>query len=420
MTFTHSSLQDGPELTGRMIVTFADSAELTSSVNRLNSMGGFRIASSMDMAGELPSDQSVVFENLGIAVLAADPERLQVLTVAGAEDASILATEPEVVCYAIDESDYLRGFEDGVNSLIKSLRNGSSTGTAVMDRPAMEGQTSTWGLDATKVPLSQYTGKGTRVAVLDTGLDLSHPDFQGRAIVHASFVPGEPVQDRQGHGTHCIGTALGPKSPSRTVKRYGIAYESEIFVGKVLSNAGSGNSGWILNGISWAASQGCSVISMSLGSPAWPGQPYFQYYEIAAQRALKLGSIIIAAARNESRRQLGQVNPVGHPANCPSVMAVAAVDSRLQVAPFSCAGINGNGGQVDIAGPGVDVYSTWPGGYNTVSGTSMATPHVAGIAALHAQSSGARGTALWQVLTSTAKRLPSSSTDVGNGLVQAP
>jgi subtilisin family serine protease len=141
-----------------------------------------------------------------------------------------------------------------------------------------------------------------------------------------------------------------------------------------------------------------------------------------AQRALKRGTLIVAAAGNESRRDTGVINPVGRPANSPSIMAVGALDSDLNIAYFSNRGINPQGGQVDIAGPGVNIYSSWPmpTQYRTISGTSMATPHVAGIAALHAEASGLRGQELWNLLVKTARRLTLASEDVGAGLVQAP
>ncbi|WP_191062085.1 S8 family serine peptidase, partial [Geminicoccus harenae] len=133
------------------------------------------------------------------------------------------------------------------------------------------------------------------------------------------------------------------------------------------------------------------------------------------------GSLIVAAAGNSSQRP-NRLAPVGHPANCTSIMAVAAVDQRLEVAWFSCAGLNPQGGQIDLAAPGVAVYSAWPGTlYNTINGTSMATPHVAGIAALFAEADpNARGQALWARLVQTARRLDQPARDVGTGLVQAP
>jgi subtilisin len=122
---------------------------------------------------------------------------------------------------------------------------------------------------------------------------------------------------------------------------------------------------------------------------------------------------------------------VNRPANCPSIMAVAAVNSSLGIAPFSAGEINPNGGGVDIAAPGVAVFSSWPdpatvpglpARYHTIDGTSMACPHVAGIAAmwLEARGAGTTAQALWQLLTGNARRLTLPSRDVGAGLVQAP
>jgi subtilisin family serine protease len=277
----------------------------------------------------------------------------------------------------------------------------------------------TWGVQATKVITSRFSGRGIKVAVLDTGFDLTHPDFIGRKLISKSFIENQEVQDAHGHGTHCIGTACGPLSPP-IFPRYGVAYDAEIYVGKVLSNEGSGSDRQILAGITWAIANGCQVVSMSLGAATVLGQQYSKIFEAVGRRALRSGTLIIAAAGNESSRP-DNIAPVSHPANCPSIMAVAALDSQLQVAYFSCGGLESNGGHVDIAGPGVDVYSTWPmeTRYNTISGTSMATPHVAGIAALYAEATGATGQALWTLLTQNAQRLPLSSVDVGIGFVQA-
>lgn len=280
----------------------------------------------------------------------------------------------------------------------------------------------TWGLQATRTLDSQFTGKGIKIAVLDTGLDLNHPDFVGRNIVSQSFVAGEHVQDLQGHGTHCCGTAAGGTADNGQF-RYGVASNAELYVGKVLSNSGSGRESDIILGAYWAINAGCSVVSMSLGRAVAPGEPYSQDYERLGRYALSRESLIIAAAGNDSDRRFNYIAPVGAPANSPSIMAVAAVDPFLQVADFSCGGINGNGGEVDIAGPGVHVISSlpMPRQYGRLSGTSMACPHVAGIAALWAESNPQlRGQALWNELMAQALSLNDPQRDVGSGLVQAP
>ena len=235
---------------------------------------------------------------------------------------------------------------------------------------------------------------------------LNHPDFAGRTFVTQTFV-GQPVQDLHGHGTHCIGTACGTKTPPGLYPRYGIAHQSTIFVGKVLSNAGSGGTAGVLAGMNWAIANKCTVISMSLGSPVPPQA----YYTAAGQAALNAGCLIVAAAGNIPNA------PAGAPANSPSIMSVASLDPNLHPSSFSSIG------KIDISGPGRDIFSSvqMPQRYDVKSGTSMATPHVAGCAALWAQTSPAlRGQALWNKLLATALPLPFPAFRVGKGLVQAP
>jgi subtilisin family serine protease len=277
----------------------------------------------------------------------------------------------------------------------------------------------TWGLHATGVTDSQYTGQGVKVAVLDTGFG-PHRDFSDRNMLTACFIQGQQGADGQGHGTHCVGTACGLRAPAK-VPRYGIAYEADILVGKVLGDDGSGTDSGILAGINWAVAQGAQIISMSLGASTRLGQTFSQVYEGVARRALMRGTLLIAAAGNESKRPT-LITPVAHPANCPSIVAVAALDSALNLAWFSNGALNPNGGEVNIAAPGVDVFSSVPRPpfYRRLAGTSMATPHVAGIAALFAQATNKKGQALWQAIARSARRLPLSARDVGLGLVRAP
>lgn len=358
-----------------------------------------------------------LFSRLGVAVAELDPDRLR----AARADRRLIGVEPERVQRALTtpglSADYLKGFADA-----SAFLAGRAAAVEAADAPAAAqfGDTDqlTWGLQAVGAEASPETGAGVTVAVLDTGLDLGHPDFAGRQIESRSFVDGQEVQDVQGHGTHCIGTSCGPLTPG-SGRRYGIAHEARILVGKVLGDDGSGTDAGILEGIEWALATGAQVVSMSLGADL---NEVSAAYENAGRRALDAGVLIIAAAGNNAERSAGNVGFVGVPANSPSIMAVGAVDPALAIADFSAASSAVEGGQVDIAGPGVDVYSSWPMPQrtNTISGTSMATPHVSGVAALWSQRTGSRGRDLWTQLTQAAQRLPLPSGDVGAGLVRAP
>jgi subtilisin len=277
-----------------------------------------------------------------------------------------------------------------------------------------------WGLTATRTLSCRYSGRGIRVAILDTGLDLQHPDFAGRNVVSRSFVDGRSADDGNGHGTFCAGVACGPKEPSEG-PRYGVAFDAQLFVARVLDDEAGGVDGNVLAGIDWAVRHHCAIVSMSLGTPALVGDSYPEIYEQVAARALAAGTLLIAPAGNHSQRP-DTITPVEHPADCPSILAVAALDQGLTVAPFSNGGLNAHGG-VDLAAPGISIASAAPRPtlYQTASGTSMATPFVAGIAALLAEGNPtARGAALRALLLQALRTLPAVTRDVGGGLVQAP
>ncbi|MFI7672480.1 S8 family peptidase [Actinophytocola sp. NPDC049390] len=383
--------------TGRYLVLLED--DWTDATSELNRVAGIRTADTAD--GEpsaLWEADGLLMSELGVALVNADEEQVTALARAVDEPGPIALIEPERYVQAIEPT-------------------APSTDA---EAPTVDETLFTWGLQATGAPNSTATGEGIKLAVLDTGFDLKHPDFADRTVVSASFVQGEEVQDGHGHGTHCIGTSCGPRELD-SGPGYGVAYKSDIYVGKVLSNEGSGADGGILSGIDWAITNGCAVVSMSLGAPTEKGQAFSRTYERVATRALQKGTLIIAAAGNESDRRVGRINPVGHPANCPSIMAVSAIDVARKMAWFSCGTVD-TIGAVDLTGPGVDVYSSWPVPlrYKRISGTSMATPHAAGVAALIAQATGARGLELWARLSQLSRRLPLPGTDVGAGLVQAP
>jgi subtilisin len=365
----------------------------------------------------------IVFEGFRVAIVNENREK-QVSMLTGSSRSKNMFTysEPERFVYALDANaeKYSRDFTTAVGVPGTPARKRRSSKT---QRGSFRDDASaSWGIHAANILNSKYTGKGINIAILDTGFNLNHPDFTGRVVNSRSFISGQEVDDKNGHGSHCTGISAGNINKA-TNRRYGVAKEANIFIGKVLSDAGSGSDSGILAGLEWAITNNCKVISMSLGAPVAPGEPYSNIYNDIAKKAMTKGTLIIAAAGNESRRDLGVINPVGHPANCPSIMAVAALDKDLNVAYFSCGGINIDGGQVDIAAPGVDIYSSWksPSNYNIISGTSMATPYVAGIAALFREAyPRASASDVWMYLTQNAIRLELNSSDVGAGLVHPP
>jgi subtilisin family serine protease len=411
---------------------------------------GFRVASSKDFrsAQAVPNDfdgaDVQYFERFGIAIVRRDGERLAPMVEKGMQQKVVTAVRPERSYRALGvpmpsrtsftpvsfapvsfapaatlDGDYLRGYRDAVNELAERLLDGETARRAPRPIATVEETTGTWGLQITKVLESSLTGAGIKVAVLDTGFDQDHQDFVGRAVTRKVFTTLSSDDDIVGHGTHCIGTACGPLRPNNG-PRYGIAYEAEIYAGKVLGDDGFGTDRSIIAGMEWAVEQGCQIISMSLGAATQLGDQPSDDYEQIGQVCLDAGVLVVAAAGNESMRP-HRIAPVSSPANASTIMAVAAVDSNLAVASFSCGGLN-PGQKVDIAAPGVDVLSSLPGNnYDRWNGTSMATPHVAGIAALIAESDAKfRGSALWTRLVQLARPLQLQERDVGAGLVQAP
>ncbi|WP_245171263.1 S8 family peptidase [Streptomyces decoyicus] len=420
----------GTEYTGRYVVLL-DPGDEESGLNALRSSAD--IASVERVRGteaanvaellERP-DVSVLFEELGAAVVEVRPEQRHALVTTAEAESSIIAAEPERMVYASPITAPQQApteFFPAYRSDEEVVAHHTRAEIAAAQGPATDEQKWTWGLQAIRANLSSLTGRDVKIAVLDSGVDTDHPDLAGRIEATVSFVPGETVEDGHGHGTHCIGTAAGPADP-RQGPRYGVACEARILAAKVLSNAtGSGSDGQILAGMAWAVAHGARVISMSLGAQVRPGELFPQTYEKLAQRALERGTLIVAAAGNDSHRP-PEIRPVSRPANCPSILAVSALDKALTPSFFSNGGINGQGGEVNIAAPGRDIHSAAPGGgYKSMSGTSMATPHVAGVLALLAQANPKASAADLKIsLMSGAFPLTQPARDVGSGLLQAP
>lgn len=272
------------------------------------------------------------------------------------------------------------------------------------------GQTIPWGIEriqATDAHQGKYTGAGVKVAVLDTGIDKNHEDLnvKGGYSVFTDSANSDPFYDGNGHGTHVAGTVA---ALNNNVGVVGVAYDVDLYAVKVLNNSGSGSYAGIAQGIEWAINNNMNIINMSLG-----GSQSSSILEAWCNLANDSGLLLVAAAGNSGRVN-GRGDTVGYPAKYASVMAVAATDSSNKRASFSS-----TGPAVEIAAPGVGILSTIPNnGYASYNGTSMASPHVAGAAALlWASNPNLTNQQVRQKLKDTALPLGDSN-HFGAGLVQ--
>lgn len=268
-------------------------------------------------------------------------------------------------------------------------------------------------------------GEGVKVAVLDTGIDYDHPDLQANyaggytatpstspigpltkkanranAGGYTITISSAPPLDDNGHGTHVAGTIAAVRDLKGVV---GVAPKAKIYSVKVLDKNGYGRVSWIIAGIEWAADTKTNVINMSLGGP-YSVDSFAQ----AVEAAYKKGVVIVCSAGNTS----GSVN---YPAKYPESIAVSASDSLDKIALFSS-----RGPEIDFIAPGVDVYSTYRGSaYATMSGTSMASPHVAGLAALAIALGADTPAKVKEALTKAAVSINLQPDEQGAGLIDA-
>lgn len=267
------------------------------------------------------------------------------------------------------------------------------------------GQEIPWGVPhvkASDVQDTGITGYGVKVGVIDTGIDYIHEDL--KVSGGETFVDGTTdYMDDNGHGTHVAGTVA---ALNNTVGVLGNAPQASLYAIKVLDQYGGGNYSDVVAGIEWDITNNMDIINMSFG-----GNSGSQTLKQAVDNAYNSGILLVAAAGNNGYDRKGTIT---YPAKYDSVVAVGAIDKANERASFSSVGR-----ELELVAPGVDILSTIPGGYASYNGTSMASPHVAGVAALVSEAKPELNNVdLRNILNETATTL-GDSFSYGNGLVDA-
>ncbi|OGR72910.1 MAG: hypothetical protein A2089_06010 [Elusimicrobia bacterium GWD2_63_28] len=331
---------------------------------------------------------------------------------ANVKDASIYSVEG---VRNVSDDTYQRWIEAAPASLqsvplptlgqaLRSIRENTLALPKPADAAAPADKEIPWGVARVNAAAAwDYTaGKGVKVAVIDTGVDFNHPDLAPNYKGGYNAVdPAAAPLDDQGHGTHVAGTIAAVRDNSGVA---GVAPAADLYAVKVLDKNGSGQYSWIIAGIEWAIEHRMQVINMSLG-----GGSGNEALRLVMEKAGEAGITVVCAAGNDA-------GPVNYPAKYPQAIAVSASDSADKIASFSS-----RGPELAVIAPGVKIHSTLKGGgYGALSGTSMACPHVAGLAVLAVGAGAAGPEQVRAALKGAADKLPGlTANEQGAGLVNA-
>ncbi|MEW6622822.1 MAG: S8 family peptidase [Bacillota bacterium] len=268
-------------------------------------------------------------------------------------------------------------------------------------------QQTPWNIERVRANLAwgSSRGKDVKVAILDTGIDYKHPDLRGNIAGGVNYIyPRYPYWDDNGHGTHVAGTVAAIDNSFGVV---GVAPSVRIYAVKVLNAQGSGSLSGVLSGLQWCVNNKMQVVNMSLGTAESTSS-----FKTAIKAVDDAGIVIVAAAGNS-----GPSGSISYPGAYPETICVGATDDKDELASYSS-----RGPQLTLVAPGSKIYSTTrSSSYGNMSGTSMATPHVAGTAALLLQiNQNLKPSEIREILTSSAEKLPGlGEHQQGAGLLKA-
>ncbi|MFD5065516.1 S8 family peptidase [Streptomyces sp. NPDC058394] len=311
-----------------------------------------------------------------------------------------LPSAPERRLDSIDARSF-RVADDDLSAFWKTLRPGNAEGSAraaATPRVWLDGRVaavldrSTAQINGPTAWKAGYEGTGVKVAVLDTGADAGHPDLAGRIAASKDFSGGSGIVDHFGHGTH-VASIVGGSGAASSGTRRGVAPKAELLIGKVLGDDGYGSDSQVIAGMEWAVAEHAKVVNMSLGDSSQSDGTDPMSQAVNALSASS-GALFVIASGNSG--ESGE-STVGSPGVADAALTVGAVDRDDSLAPFSSRGprIGDKAVKPDVTAPGVNIVAARASGtgmghpadanYTAASGTSMATPHVAGAAALLAQ-----------------------------------